>query len=319
MAEENYWNQLAKYPAKYTSNFITINGNQLISAPTKHGAIQSKKIKGLLTFNPQKNDWEEFIQYPDGFETSSHSLTFNSIQKELYLFGFEGNLLKIDLNTTTSTVYNTTATPGSYPGTFFINDQFHYIAHNHHSYDPDANTFKLINFFAEQVIHKQVLYSARRNMLYLFGRTDTEFVIWTCGTNADDAEYNWKKHKALAVLQDCWECAVTLVNDEKYAIILEDTSRNIYVMDMDTLIIKESEIKLPQQCHGAVGVACCIDEKKKCDVLISGFMRRFLDGYILTEILKMIEEYCCEDYIHLIYKRVGDHWRMPLHNILNDT
>ena len=77
---------------------------------------------------------------------------------------------------------------------------------------------------------------------------------------------------------------------------------------------KKSRIEYPQGDESHVGYR--LDRHEKHDVIVAGFMRQCNNGYILDDILKMIGDYTCTEYIHVIEKSCGTHWRIHLDDIL---
>ena len=324
-AEKSGWIKLAEYPYDYSSNIITTNKNELVTGPAIliSSAIQPD---GLLTFNLKKNDWEIFIEYPQSFQSSSNSLAYNHIRNELHLFGTQARILKINLNTKTTDLLPITQKFGSYPATIFINDVYHVIggsnSNSHSIYNPKTNTFKSIYEF-ERLSYPKLIYSESRKMLYLFTRNSNKFGIWCC--NMTNTDYKWTKTMAAHKLpNDFCDYEIAMINGEKSIAIFGgyyndfyEISDIIYVMDLDTLEIKQSVIKCPER--GSFRAACYFERgDDKYDLLINGFMREYNDGFVLNEIVKIIQGFSYRDYVHLVDKSNRSHWRIKIDEILSN-
>ena len=242
------WQELAKFPSNYSSNLISINGNQLISAPivTNNEMLSSQ---GLMMFTPQKNDWEIFTKYPDKFKSSSHSLALEPAKNELYVLGHEGNLLRIDLNTMKSTKCVAIPRPGKYPCMICMNDQFHVIAADHqsatyhHVYINGTNIFEKIHEFPRNFSHKQIFYSSAKQMLYLFGNNKRAFgstrcCLWRCDLKAGN-QYKWDGNSTALDMYAYAGLDVILVHNDQYAIFVAEWDK-IYVMNMETLTVSSN-------------------------------------------------------------------------------
>ena len=278
--------------------------------------------QGLMIFYPQKNDWDIFTEYPDKFNSSFHSLKLNSAKNELYLLGHEGNLLKIELNTMKLTECTEIQRPNMYPCIICMNNQLHVIAGDHqsvtyhHAYINGTNIFEKIHEFPRNFSHKQIFYSSTTQMLYLFGHNKRAFgttrcCVWRCNLGSGD-QYKWEENSTDLDMYAYAGFDATLVHNDQYAIFVAEWDK-IYVMNMKTLNIKEVAIKAPKMSH--FGIGSCFGSDERYDVLALSLMRECTNGYIVG-ILRIIKEYARIEYIHLIERGTGSHWRIPLNKIL---
>eukprot|EP01084_Bolivina_argentea_P131558 232190_1 len=307
------WIALGSYPFKFSSNLVKMNSN-IISAPTAHSAQDSD---GIYAYNADKDDWDLFFKYPADFESSSHALAYNENTNELYLFGFQATVIKFDINNKQCKIKDAlTECYGSYPGSLFVDNTFHIIGGNQNSshliYNEQTNTFKSIHTFKHfNTPFPAVIYSKLKNMIILFDNQnvyiyDTHKKEWTTSDTqlpCDVSEF---------------ECTIT--TDDRFAIIFGgyidgySVSNKILIMDLDKMKISESKIICPVESAFRGVIIDNYDDDYK--LLVSGFIRMYCMKQIPHEMFKIVERFCIRDYLHLVEKDTGKHWKICVDEIL---
>ena len=254
-------------------------------------------------------------------------MAYHQPKNELYLYGFEANIITCDIASKSAKVLPPTQSFQYYPATIFIDNEFHVIGCDsrqvtcHAVYDPEKNSFKILHEFGTYLANPHVIYSKSRKIMYLLARTLTENFeekqcVWQCDMNEviiesdHDTAYKWQE--TTAELPSFH--GLVMVSHEKYVVMFGTNEHKIFVMDLDNLEVTESVMRSPGKAR-VYTVGCCYDRDAKYNVLLAGFMRRY-NGSILNELLKLIENYCCTEYIHVIDGDIGNHWRTNLDDIL---
>ena len=321
MDDVSVWMKCADFLFTYSSNMVTINGDTIIVAPAVSPSVG--EADGLYTYDTKKNDWELFTKYPEDLVSSSHCLAYNETKNELYVYGFHARIAKFDINTKTCKLCKETKTFGSYPSGLFINDKYHIIggsySNSHSIYNETENIFESFHEFPT-FQDQQIIHSIKRGIVYLFAKGVNKhdiFGIWEYKIR----EKEWRKTETKLPKQ-LSEFGCVITNDERFILIFGgydendiDDSDEIFIMNLDTMEIKKSDVKCPM--GGRFRAAYCYDRGEKMDILIAGYVGKYgVDGYIPKEIMKMMEMFCCQDYVHLVEKDSSKHWRINVDEIL---
>eukprot|EP01084_Bolivina_argentea_P251649 422125_1 len=330
------WEKIHSFPRRLMSNLIGLNNHDIIcAAPNVFG----KQSNGIYKFNKYLNKWILFIQYPNNFVSTGHTLCLNNITNELFLYGSEGKLMKINLNTHEFIIITDLPSFGSYPPTIIISNNFHIICgsknNKHLLWNNNTSKFqalhsfnKILNKSNNELYGQTLVYIPSQKALLLFGGGSSNLYrkwIWKYSLNNN----SWGKI-AMRLPYSFFKTACILTKDEKYIIMLGGgisdygNLRYIHVMNLNTMLIQRSNVNLPTRNPVHVGLI----KNMNIPYLVNGFMKMFYNTCaneiykrFPLELIRCIMTWVGQEIwcIHVVDRITSEHWKIGVNSILNNV
>lgn len=187
------------------------------------------------------------------------------------------------------------------------------------------------------------LHLKTKNQFLLIGGWENDNIfdhVYFCNLkeNKDDKKeeeedtFEWYQEKSLQkykIDMSYYKCMLT--SNEKKLIIMGGKARNIYILDLDTLILTQSNIVGPDS-----GRVLYIDESlssryglnngNNMNLFINGYLRQLgIKLYMPVDMISTIKKMYAKETIHLLrynastFKPESGHYMISLDDILNDT
>ena len=116
-------------------------------------------------------------------------------------------------------------------------------------------------------------------------------------------------------------CSSVLSMDKRYIIMFGGFDGiklydDIFVFDLNKNIIFKSNIKCPE--NGIFETVIINNKSNKSLLMIYGYINK-LNNIKLpsTDILNLIHSMCITEYIYLLHRGIGHHWKIKIDDILN--
>ena len=249
------WSRLTPAPDRHISNFILLDDNNVITAPS-NSLFQSST--GIQKYNVKKDEWQTYIKYAPNYHVTACSMCFNDKQTELCIFGKAKSITKINLKTNEFSHYKHATFCGRYPSLFYINGSYHIICGawnmHHFMWNQIEKKFVSIYRFPDLIQGNQshgLVHIKSKKQLILFGGLDRRSIylnaIWKCqyGMNdvINDMVYEWKKLD-LTLPHRMHSFGYVLSDDERYILIFGGKVQSlhflneIYIFDLKLMTIK---------------------------------------------------------------------------------
>ena len=315
-------------------NLIWMNENEFISAgqgstfydtsdsdEERENDDNKNKRNGIFIYNIKSNEWRLLIQYPDSFKSDHHGMCYNSNTNTVYLYGWQDNMIKINLTTKEFTIMNAKFVEHCMkPVLLCINNKCHVIGgsdnKNHFIWDEDNQKFETKFTFPglNKGIHGHgAIYAPNRNMIYLFGGYDYAAAkymkkIWKCDVEKD---YKWECMMTLPQkIEELYDYAYVLTPDERYIVLF--MADHIVMLDLNEDSFYQSEMDGFNAIHGVV----CGGRGKEVEILVSGYVRMISNEFgmiVPYELIGIFVQYYCTEDVYLI-----DAYRKHVKICLND-
>ena len=323
---------------KYISNFIQLDGNRLIAAPSNSNCSLFQQSDGIKEYDIHNDEWSTFIQYPSNHESNTSSICANDTKSELCIFGNEKIITKVNLITKQFEKFRVDKFCGRYPSLLFLNNQYHIIcgSWNKHHYIWNETTLKFesvhrfTGLYQGNHSHGLVHIKAKKQLI-LFGGLDKRIyqdAIWKCqytlATNTEPATYQWEKLQ-LKLPFRMHSFGYILSADERYIVIVGGKVgslhflNDIYIADVKEGIIRKCAIN----CPGKSEYLCFKGydrTEQQIELIVGGFLRTYYSDNmrnVPVEIIQMLKSWVlCYD-IHLIQKGVPSQWKIAFDKILH--
>ena len=106
---------------------------------------------------------------------------------------------------------------------------------------------------------------------------------------------------------------IVVTKDERYIIIVDFLS--FFILDLMTMVWSRSKIKQPKK---GVSMAIVIDNKTEDELLVNGFIRKYMNLYNINIPVAIIGICACFHAIEYIHgtNEFGDHWKIRVNEIL---
>ena len=301
---------------------------------------------GIFKYYSDVQVWIEWMKHPSGITTSYHTVSLNHTIKppKLYIHNSEQQVIEIQIESTSANdqtekkkfkVFDVGKEyDGSYSSSLIIDDKFHVFGGWNHSKHAIWNEstqsmdiqHELPGFNAGYGGHF-VVHLKTQNRILLLGGIDTAALTPVDYIFEYDLSTNngWKKLDAVLpiVLQ---QFGVIVSNDDKFLIIFGGGTENvtktdeIWILRLDTMEFRKLDAVCPIKAkyHALLTV-----DKERAQILANGYIKwcwRF-EGfekmqYLIMDLVRMIGEFCCEEWVHLFERYRGHHWRIKLSDIL---
>ena len=259
------WLRLQDVPDRYMSNFIQIDKNTLITAPSNSGCSLFPSSEGIKKYDIHNDEWSTLIEYPSYHESNTSSICYNKTKSELCILGNEKFITKINLSTKQFEKFKVDKFCGRYPSLSFINNQYHIIcgSWSMHHYIWNEIKLKFQSVFKFDGLSKGIqchglVHIESKKQLILFGGLDKTNVyldaIWKCQyTTATETQpvYKWNKLD-LRLPFRMHSFGYILTDDERFILIFGGKIQSlhflndIYIFDIKEMVITKCGIDCPE-------------------------------------------------------------------------
>eukprot|EP01084_Bolivina_argentea_P020563 38234_1 len=259
------WTCVQHFKFWESSSYCVCNGNKLIAVPKLIDMTETKQAEGIYKYNDEKDEWEQYISYPPNFPCWMDSTTMNETTNELYIYGENGTVNALRLESKTFNKYQVTL-PNEisiyrFPSqiiyghsSLIIDGELHLfggVSNPYHLKADNEFKFKIIHElegWEQGNIHFGTVYVKNKRILYLFGGNFGGNGIWIYCIDKNE----WKKLKLtlpnkMSSFGYCYdEISKNILifggwnADKRYY------GSNILIWNIDNMTMKNSKIKCPE-------------------------------------------------------------------------
>ena len=191
-------------------------------------------------------------------------------------------------------------------------DELHVISDTHSIWNASTSTFDKIYDFEE----------TKKNSIVIYGNVKPMLILIQNGNKNCVYEYyiklkEWKKIILPVSRPDLSKMPCVLCYErDKYVLLIGGTlSENIWIYDTEKHTFTKSHVKCP--CKGGLFRGTIMNNYDKAELLLSGYLRRMQDVFIVKDVIPLVHEMMVEHYIYLLQLKTGDHLRILLSDILS--
>ena len=321
------WKECAPAPFERFSIPVRINKTEFVITPFN---VVDHISDGLYKFNTTQNQWSLFVNYPQDFDSTYHTSCYDPNNQILYIYNYEKSLTIIDIKTKSFKIIKDLIHCGVRSISFFSfydcslhlllgsGNSIHWKWNNKQSLFNQIYDFKIYN---GGMYGFGLIYIKSLQKILLFGGFN-EYLsrdnIFSCDIMGD---HKWEKLKLKLPITLC-DFGYALTLDEQFIIIFGGYSFHnyidcIWIWDLQLMQFKESGIKCPVK--GTFHVIIMDDIEQKL-VLIMGYFRKSLNiQFVSKDVIEMIGSWFCYEFVHLFQRKVCNHWRMNVNDIVNSV
>ena len=230
--------------------------------------------------------------------------------------------------------------PKSHTTFKIIDDQLHLIQNDHSIWNQQTQKFDKIHKFSREA-NSKLLYLPHKETLLLFRGNKSESVIVYeyCMENEDKTQRKWIKWSQRAPINMVSIEYMLSVRQDKYVLFITSfitSSPKILVLDTESKIYYKSRIYLPLKGFNQSGTdfdsyrdveflnhyysyyAFILDDYSIWSRCLYGYIREMGDIIIVKDVIDIIIGYIMKEFIHLLNKGNGRHYRIQIQKVLDD-
>ena len=322
------WIPLAKVPFAYFSKPLNINDNEFVIAPSSDSSY------GIYKYNKILNEWETIINYFGDGNHYVHGATINKTKKLLYVYDtaeYEILVYNLKENKLQNRIKNINfgfyprlichkdkiGIIGSYPAQHaIVNQETHLLSTIFDDFDFNINQdagWKCLE-------QHGIIYVESQNKYLLFGGFDGDSIhfdtIFEFNVNCTEQKWNKLDVKMPAAVA---AFGIVITCDNRFTIILggytpnETEKDDIYVFDTKSNTFYKSKVKCPKQ---GPNHAVITGDLSRDNLLCFGYIRQMSLPFPPSEIIQLIVKWAFNEEIHLIAWFCGEHWKIPVSEVL---
>ena len=336
-SSHSHWDKLSNLPGGGISHYHHF---KLMKMDSSHFSTVNN---GIMTYNTNGNNW--IIEGQQIFKNTNGPSCYDPISKQIYIAQQHVRTKTMhifDIQTKKATKLRTSF--GESVDAIWMDSSCHIIGGGidgnlHEIWNDNTKKLQHIHTFHEfarinptnsGLTKFGLIYSSKRKELLLFGGQHQKDIhdqppldiIYRYSVSTR----NWKKldHKLPQKMYD-FGCAITKC--QRYIIVLggepgEDYGyrgcNEIFILKPATMQFIKSTIKLP--FHGGCR-AIIMEDKNKNDLLVHGFVKNEVNKYNMNipfALIGLIGVWHSIEYIHVISKINGSHWKINVDAIIKE-
>ena len=310
-------------------------------------------ISSIIKYDVINHKSSTLTKFDEPLRCKPDTTAIDSKNNAIYIVGKAG-IYRIDLNTNTYTtqliVDSTRFRSGGwevYVLTTIINNKLHIFSHQNDRYKHIHTIYDIKSDDIERKIVALPLDDhgfAAEFMLYIKSKMRVLCIArwWDKYIMSYDMNKNsWERMKKIKLSsnQSFLNHGVVMAKNERYVIVFHSWSEwieadgpggeevyynQIDVLDFKTGACRISSVELPSRWKDEGLHTFLVDGHSQSDIVINGYLREYWKKKELINVMKLpiavigiIIQFFRKEYVHLIQRKSGKHWKISVDNILD--
>ena len=330
------WAKLEDCPSSVHTTPIILNSTEFIVLGNGHR--DSTSHNGMYKFNLYEKKWMQSISYPKGITRGYNVAAYDQDTNHVYILVTIFNpkpckfLSKINIKTGKTRILHHNIETGLEASGICINNQLHIIGgdlnNKHYVYIPKQQKFDILHEFDEYrqgfSSHKLIHLKSKNILLLMGGYDDASGMGKALDTvyKYDIPKQKWMKLE-ISVPSRLYRYGYAVSMNEEYICLFggctPSSTNSIYVLNIKQMIFYKSNINCPKCLYEVCGIT--VIDREKNEYLVIGYLKQICKLFAIElpmDIMKEMELWYGEEYVHIIAEK-GDHWRIKLHDILDNV
>ena len=324
------WMKLAACPGSYFGIPIIRSRNEIIIVPESHD------VAALLRYDAHKDQYVEWIAYPEDFYTANHTSAIDTDRNIIYIVG-RTKILTINLKTEQCKLISMkslhTNTPNaklfdptrydlsSQPTSIVLGGKLNIFTGNHRIiYDDIRNQISVhnINFGCYQLIDHGMVHIKSQNRL-----------LYVTAESLNIRSFNYENNTLCLIPKARFDDAFSsghppscvISKDERYIIIFGmHCNGEIYIFDIKMNTVRYSNVYTPDtDCRWRAYIT---SNTYTDNVIVAGYLgchciSNKMDSLSMPmDLIQLIILFYAQEDVHLMSLEYGEHFVLPLWDIL---